>query len=59
MKGAQWDTVRVEVVNLLRDMGLVDVRSQLAISLSMGMQRRLCTAMAIIVTPKVRFPRAP
>ncbi|KAL1418647.1 hypothetical protein MTO96_025828, partial [Rhipicephalus appendiculatus] len=53
IKGVPLDRARSEVFNLLHDVGLVDYRTNLAVELSLGQQRRLCTAIAIIATPKV------
>ncbi|KAH6923179.1 hypothetical protein HPB50_024602 [Hyalomma asiaticum] len=53
IKGVPLEKARSEVVNLLHDVALMDSRDVLAVDLSLGQQRRLCTAMAIIATPKV------
>ncbi|KAH7976220.1 hypothetical protein HPB52_010100 [Rhipicephalus sanguineus] len=53
IKGVPLDRARSEVFNLLQDVGLLDWRTNLAVDLSLGQQRRLCTAIAIIATPKV------
>ncbi|CAN8010688.1 unnamed protein product [Ixodes pacificus] len=53
VKGAPRDRLRLELVTLLGEVGLMEVRSTLAASLSLGFQRRLCTALAIIATPKL------
>ncbi|XP_064476304.1 uncharacterized protein LOC135390539 [Ornithodoros turicata] len=53
IKGATWGVARTEVNSLLRDIGLVPFRSELAVGLTPGLQRRLCTAMAIILAPKL------
>ncbi|XP_075534988.1 phospholipid-transporting ATPase ABCA3-like [Dermacentor variabilis] len=53
MKGTPYDAVRLEVVTLLHDAGLMQHRSKLAANLSLGQQRRLCTSLAIVSKPKV------
>ncbi|XP_065281110.2 phospholipid-transporting ATPase ABCA3-like isoform X2 [Dermacentor albipictus] len=53
IKGVRLEKARSEVRNLLHDVALLDQRATLAVDLSLGQQRRLCTAMAIIATPKV------
>ncbi|XP_064476871.1 retinal-specific phospholipid-transporting ATPase ABCA4-like [Ornithodoros turicata] len=53
MKGGSWASVRTEITNLLRDTGLLEVRSEVATYLSLGFQRRLCMALAIMGAPKV------
>ncbi|XP_077486805.1 phospholipid-transporting ATPase ABCA3-like [Amblyomma americanum] len=53
IKGVPLDKTRVEVANLLHDVGLSHHRGVLAVDLSLGQQRRLCTAIAIVGTPKV------
>ncbi|KAL1420360.1 hypothetical protein MTO96_024195 [Rhipicephalus appendiculatus] len=53
LKGIPLNRVRYEVVTLLHDVSLMASRSVLAVDLSLGLQRRLCTAIAIIGTPKV------
>ncbi|CAN8004388.1 unnamed protein product, partial [Ixodes hexagonus] len=53
VKGAPWDRLPLEVVAVLGEMGLTQVRSMLVDSLSLGYQRRLCMALALIVTPKL------
>ncbi|XP_037561215.2 retinal-specific phospholipid-transporting ATPase ABCA4-like [Dermacentor silvarum] len=53
VKGTPPDGVRIEVVTLLHDTGLIQYRSDLAVTLSLGQQRRLCTALAIVSKPKV------
>ncbi|XP_077512884.1 retinal-specific phospholipid-transporting ATPase ABCA4-like [Amblyomma americanum] len=52
VKGTPYNAVRLEVVTMLHDVGLMPFRSELAINLSLGQQRRLCTALAIISKPK-------
>ncbi|KAH7966736.1 hypothetical protein HPB49_019019 [Dermacentor silvarum] len=53
LKGTPYDAVRLEVATLLHDAGLTQHRSKLAANLSLGLQRRLCTALAIVSKPKV------
>ncbi|XP_049275816.1 phospholipid-transporting ATPase ABCA3-like [Rhipicephalus sanguineus] len=53
LKGIPHNRVRYEVVTLLHDVSLMENRSVLAVDLSLGLQRRLCTAIAILGTPKV------
>ncbi|KAM7287002.1 phospholipid-transporting ATPase ABCA3-like [Ixodes scapularis] len=53
VKGAPRDRLRFELVTLLGEVGLMEVRNTLAGLLSPGFQRRLCTALAIIATPKL------
>lgn len=57
VRGIPRDRVRLEVVTLLRDVGLTSVSDQLAVSLTSGLQRRLCTALAVIGNPKVTTMR--
>ncbi|XP_077564416.1 phospholipid-transporting ATPase ABCA3-like [Haemaphysalis longicornis] len=52
VKGIPMNIVRTEVVTLLHDVGLSSLRSVLPVDLSLGQQRRLSTALAIIGTPK-------
>ncbi|EEC02974.1 ABC transporter, putative, partial [Ixodes scapularis] len=53
VKGAPRDRLRLELVTLLGEVGLMEVRNTLAALLSPGFQRRLCMALAIIATPKL------
>lgn len=53
VRGIPRDRVRLEVVTLLQDVGLMSVSDQLAVSLTSGLQRRLCTALAVIGNPKI------
>ncbi|XP_075524840.1 phospholipid-transporting ATPase ABCA3-like [Dermacentor variabilis] len=53
IKGIPMNRTRLETVTLLYDVGLMNYRAMLASELAPGLQRRLCTAMAIIATPKV------
>ncbi|KAL3198129.1 hypothetical protein MRX96_014471, partial [Rhipicephalus microplus] len=53
IKGIPFAKTRVVTFGLLNDVGLNEYRTVLASNLSPGLQRRLCTAMAIIATPKV------
>ncbi|EEC04726.1 ABC transporter, putative [Ixodes scapularis] len=53
VRGIPRDRVRLEVVTLLGDVGLTSVSDQLAVSLTSGLQRRLCTALAVIGNPKI------
>ncbi|KAH7962532.1 hypothetical protein HPB52_016719 [Rhipicephalus sanguineus] len=53
VKGTPYDGVRLEVVTLLHDTGLIHYRSDRAVTLSLGQQRRLCAALAIVSKPKV------
>ncbi|XP_075741577.1 phospholipid-transporting ATPase ABCA3-like [Rhipicephalus microplus] len=53
VKGVPLDKARQEVYNLLQDTSLFNHRAVLAVNLSPGLQRRLCTALAIVGKPKV------
>lgn len=53
VKGTPYRHVRLEVVTLLHDVGLMPYRADLAANLSLGLQRRLCAAVAIVSKPKV------
>ncbi|XP_077512893.1 phospholipid-transporting ATPase ABCA3-like [Amblyomma americanum] len=53
VKGTPYCSVRLEVVTLLHEVGLMPYRSDLAVDLSLGQQRRLCTALAIVSKPRV------
>ncbi|XP_065303387.2 phospholipid-transporting ATPase ABCA3-like isoform X2 [Dermacentor albipictus] len=53
LKGIPLTNVRYEVVTLLHDVSLMEYRSVLAVELTLGIQRRLCTAIAILGKPKV------
>ncbi|XP_075724012.1 phospholipid-transporting ATPase ABCA3 [Rhipicephalus microplus] len=53
IKGIPLNKVQMEVVNLLNDTNLMDHRSTLAVNLVPGLQRRLCTAIAMVATPKL------
>nr|XP_037289980.1 LOW QUALITY PROTEIN: ATP-binding cassette sub-family A member 3-like [Rhipicephalus microplus] len=53
VKGTPYDSVRQEVVTLLNETGLIQYRSDLVDTLSLGQQRRLCAALAIVSKPKV------
>ncbi|XP_077523399.1 phospholipid-transporting ATPase ABCA3-like [Amblyomma americanum] len=53
LKGVRWDKARDEVWTLLNDASLTECRTMLAVDLSPGLQRRLCTVLAIVGTPKV------
>ncbi|XP_075538376.1 phospholipid-transporting ATPase ABCA3-like isoform X2 [Dermacentor variabilis] len=53
VKGTPYQHVRLEVVTLLHDLDLMPYRSELAVNLSLGLQRRLCIAVAIVSKPKV------
>ncbi|KAH9371028.1 hypothetical protein HPB48_007792 [Haemaphysalis longicornis] len=53
VKGIPRDRARNEVVTVLYDSGLADHRSKKVMDLSLGLQRCLCTVMAIVGTPKV------
>ncbi|KAH6926302.1 hypothetical protein HPB50_016485 [Hyalomma asiaticum] len=53
IKGIPLNRVTLEVVTLLNDANLMDHRSVLAVNLAPGLQRRLCTAIAMVATPRV------
>ncbi|XP_054925117.1 phospholipid-transporting ATPase ABCA3-like isoform X2 [Dermacentor andersoni] len=53
IKGIPMNRTRLETVTLLYDVGLMEYRTMLASELAPGLQRRLCTAMAILAMPKV------
>ncbi|XP_077553447.1 phospholipid-transporting ATPase ABCA3-like [Haemaphysalis longicornis] len=53
MKGIKRDSVRNGVVTLLNDVRLMQCRHMMAVDLSLGEQRRLCIAIAVLGTPKV------
>ncbi|XP_037529093.2 phospholipid-transporting ATPase ABCA3-like [Rhipicephalus sanguineus] len=53
IKGIPFARTRVVTFGLLCDVGLCDYRTVVASNLAPGLQRRLCTAIAIIATPKV------
>ncbi|XP_049270032.1 phospholipid-transporting ATPase ABCA3-like [Rhipicephalus sanguineus] len=53
VKGTLYKDVKLEVVTLLHDVGLIMYRSDLVSNLSLGLQRRLSTAIAIVSKPKV------
>ncbi|KAH7975014.1 hypothetical protein HPB49_022788 [Dermacentor silvarum] len=53
IKGIPLERTRIETVTLLYDVGLMEYRTVLASQLAPGLQRRLCTAMAILAMPKV------
>ncbi|XP_049526534.1 phospholipid-transporting ATPase ABCA3-like [Dermacentor silvarum] len=53
IKGIPLNKVQLEVVTLLHDASLMEHRSVLAVNLVPGLQRRLCTAIAIVATPKL------
>ncbi|KAL1425830.1 hypothetical protein MTO96_018813 [Rhipicephalus appendiculatus] len=53
IKGIPFAKTRVVTFGLLSDVGLSEYRTMLASNLPPGLQRRLCTAMAIMATPKV------
>ncbi|KAL3228234.1 hypothetical protein MRX96_048681, partial [Rhipicephalus microplus] len=53
VKGTPYDSVRLEVVTLLNETGLIQYRSELVDTLSLGQQRCLCAALAIVSKPKV------
>ncbi|KAL1423936.1 hypothetical protein MTO96_020729 [Rhipicephalus appendiculatus] len=53
IKGTLYKDVKLEVVTLLHDVGLITYRSELVSNLSLGLQRRLSTAIAIVSKPKV------
>ncbi|KAL1427721.1 hypothetical protein MTO96_017157 [Rhipicephalus appendiculatus] len=53
VKGVPLRKARQEVFNLLQDTSLFIHRTVLAVDLSPGLQRRLCTALAIVGKPKV------
>ncbi|KAH6921804.1 hypothetical protein HPB50_005003 [Hyalomma asiaticum] len=53
LKGIPLNRIRHEIVTLLHDVSLIEYRTVLAVDLSLGLQRRLCAAIAILGTPKV------
>ncbi|XP_065309368.2 phospholipid-transporting ATPase ABCA3-like isoform X2 [Dermacentor albipictus] len=53
VKGVPLSKARQEVFDLLQDSSLYTHRTVLAVDLSPGLQRRLCTALAIVGMPKV------
>ncbi|XP_077560468.1 uncharacterized protein LOC144175241 [Haemaphysalis longicornis] len=53
VKGVPLKKARLEVVTLLHEASLFEHRSVIAKDLSLGLQRRLCTALAIVATPKI------
>ncbi|KAH9371102.1 hypothetical protein HPB48_003938 [Haemaphysalis longicornis] len=53
MKGIKRESVRNGVVTLLNDVRLMQCRHMMAVDLSLGEQRRLCIAIAVLGTPKV------
>ncbi|XP_065306442.2 phospholipid-transporting ATPase ABCA3-like isoform X1 [Dermacentor albipictus] len=53
IKGIPMNRTRLETFTLLCDVGLMEYRTVLASELAPGLQRRLCTAMAILAMPKV------
>ncbi|KAK8775883.1 hypothetical protein V5799_030768 [Amblyomma americanum] len=53
LKGIPLHKVRYELVTLVHDVNLSDYRHVRAVDLSLGLQRRLCAALAILGKPKV------
>ncbi|XP_049520051.1 phospholipid-transporting ATPase ABCA3-like [Dermacentor silvarum] len=53
LKGAPRSNVRLIVVTLLNDVGLMPFRSTKPSDLSLGQLRRLCTALAIVAGPRL------
>ncbi|XP_070378311.1 phospholipid-transporting ATPase ABCA3-like isoform X1 [Dermacentor albipictus] len=53
IKGIPLNKVQLEVVTLLHDASLMEHRAVLVSKLTPGLQRRLCTAIAIVATPKL------
>ncbi|KAH9373322.1 hypothetical protein HPB48_018375 [Haemaphysalis longicornis] len=53
VKGVPLKKARLEVVTLLHETSLYEHRSVMVMDLSLGLQRRLCAALAIVATPKV------